>query len=171
MEEFNEAMLKTKVDNIFVKLHLAIMNDDLKSVKHFLSDNLYEIFNNKINELNKLNERQMYDELNVKDTFILERIIDKDKDIVKVKLISRYLDYIIDKNTNKLIKGNNMKRAEKTNYLTLEKKLDVKNKDIIKKCPGCGASISVNTSGVCPYCDRVFDLVNYDYVLVKITTI
>ena len=36
--EFNEAMFKTKVDNIFVKLLTAVMKGKLEEVDHFISD-------------------------------------------------------------------------------------------------------------------------------------
>ena len=37
MDEFNEAMFKTKVDNIFVKLFTSIMKGNLDDVKHFIN--------------------------------------------------------------------------------------------------------------------------------------
>ena len=37
---FNEAMFKTKVDNIFIMLHSSIMTDNIDRVLHFLSDEL-----------------------------------------------------------------------------------------------------------------------------------
>lgn len=37
---FNEAMFITKVNNIFIMLHSAIMMDDLNRVRHFISYNL-----------------------------------------------------------------------------------------------------------------------------------
>ena len=59
MEDFNEAMFKTKVDNIFVKLYTCIMKGDLTDVKHFISEDLYNMFMTKINELSSSNKRQM----------------------------------------------------------------------------------------------------------------
>ena len=170
MEEFNEAMFKTKVDNIFVKLYTAVMKGNLDDVKHFLSQDVYEKFNNYIKELTSNGKRQMYDELNVKNTRIISRTKTDDKEIVKVELISRYMDYIIDINNGNLISGDNTRRIEKRNILTFEKKLNTKDIGIVRKCPGCGASISVNTSGKCEYCDTIFNQEDYDYVLVEILT-
>ena len=51
MEDFNEAMFKTKVDNIFVKLYTCIMKGNLTDVRHFISEELYNNYINKINEL------------------------------------------------------------------------------------------------------------------------
>ena len=49
-----------------------------------------------------------------------------------------------------------------------EKKLNTKDFGIVRKCPGCGASINVNNTGKCEYCDTIFNLDDYDYILVSI---
>lgn len=169
MTELNEAMFKTKVDNIFVKVYTSIMKQNLEDVSHFIGDSLEEELQTKINNLKSQNKRQMYDELNVKDTRILNRYIEDDKEIVEVELISRYMDYIIDIDTGDLLSGDDTRRIEKTNILRFEKKLDTKEIGIVRKCPGCGVSISVNTSGKCDYCDATFNQEDYDYILMSIS--
>jgi len=171
LNDFNEAMFKTKVDNIFVKIHTAIMKEDLNDVRHFINNNIYDDLQQKIDILKKQNKRQMYDEINVKNTNIINRRIENDKEIIDLEIISRYMDYIINKDTGDLITGDDTRRIEKKNILTFEKKIDTKEIGIIRKCPGCGASISVNTSGQCDYCDTIFNQEDYDYVLTKITII
>lgn len=168
MKEYNEAMFKTKVDNIFVKLYTSIMKGDLSDVSHFIGDNLQNQLEDKISNLSSQNKRQMYDEINVKDTKIISRSVESDKEVVIVEIISRYMDYIIDKETGDLISGDDSRRVEKRNILRFEKKLDAKEIGIVRMCRGCGASISVNTSGRCPYCDRIYNQEDYDYVLVSI---
>ncbi len=169
MKEFNEAMFKTKIDNIFVKLYTSIMREDLSDVAHFISNEVQSELEEKINNLKSQNKRQMYDELNVKNTNIISRSIQNDKEVVEVEIISRYMDYIIDKDTGNTISGDDTRRIEKRNILTFEKKQNTKNIGLVRKCPGCGASISVNTSGKCDYCDTIFNQEDYDYVLVKLS--
>ena len=168
MEDFNEAMFKTKVDNIFVKLYTCIMKGDLTDVRHFISEELSNNYINKINELISHNKRQMYDEINVKNTMIINRKILEDKEIIDVEIVSRYMDYIIDINTGDLISGDDTRRIERRNILRFEKKLNTKDFGIVRKCPGCGASINVNNTGKCEYCDTIFNLDDYDYILVSI---
>lgn len=170
MNEFNEDMFKTKVDNIFVKLFTSIMMGNLDDVKHFISDDVRKKYQSYINALSNDNERQMYDELNVKNTKILNRKEFDDKEVVEVEIISRYMDYIINIDTGETIKGDDTRRIEKRNILTFEKKKDTKNIKLVRKCPGCGASISVNTSGKCEYCGTIFNQEDYDYILTDIQT-
>ena len=165
---FNEAMFKSYVDNIFVKIYSAIMFDELDTIKHFITEEIYQDLMKKLNELNEKNLRQMYDELNVRFTRIVDRQVIDNKEVVTVELTSRYMDYIIDMNTGDLISGNDTYRIEKVNTLVFEKSLDAKEIDIVRMCPGCGNSMSVNTSGVCDYCGAVFNQEDYDYVLTSI---
>lgn len=168
MQEFNEAIFKTKVDNIFVKVYTSIMKQDLSDVMHFIGESLEKELSNIINNLKKENKRQIYDELNVKDTKIINRKITEDKEVIEVELISRYMDYIIDNETGNTISGDDTRRVERRNILIFEKKLNTRNISIVRKCPGCGASISVNTSGKCAYCGAIFNQEEYDYILVKL---
>lgn len=171
MDEFNEALFKTKVDNIFVKLYTSIMKEDLSDVAHFISGNLYHQLESQISTLKLGNKRQIYDEINVKSTNVMSRKIENDREVVEVEIISRYMDYIIDRDTGDLLLGDDTRRVEKKNILTFEKKLDTKEIGLVRKCPGCGASISVNTSGKCDYCDTIFNQEDYDYILINLYVI
>lgn len=169
MNDFNEAMFKTKVDNIFVKLYTSIMKQDISEVSHFIGDTLQNKLEEQINNLKNKNQRQMYDEINVKNTHIINRSIEEDKEVVTVEIISRYMDYIIDIDTGDLVSGDDTRRIEKRNTLIFEKRIGTKEIGLVRKCPGCGASISVNTSGKCEYCGAIFNQEDYDYVLTSLT--
>ena len=167
---FNEAMFKSKVDNMFIMILSAIMQGNLDKVRHFLGEELEEKYDKQIEKLNKNNHKQMYDELNVKDTTIDGVTITEDKIVIDVTIISRYMDYIVDKDSFDFVSGINDRRIEKTNELTIEKKIQTKDIKAVRKCPGCGVSISVNTSGKCEYCGRIFNQEAYDYVITGIET-
>ena len=106
----------------------------------------------------------MYDELNVYDTKLLKFSKTDEKLVLEVNLISRALDYQIDKN-GKIVRGNNMRRIEQNNYLTFTKKINTKEIGRMMKCPSCGATLEVNKSGYCPYCHGIFDLDDYNWIL------
>ncbi len=165
---FNEGMFITKVNNIFVMLHSSVMMDNLERVKHFLSNNVYQKYESVLQDLNKRNVRQMYDELNVKNTSIKDITINNDCVIIKVDITSRYMDYLVDKETGKFVSGYNDHRIEKINHLEFTKSLKASSYNMDKKCPGCGANIDVNNSGKCAYCGSTFNAENYDWILTSI---
>ena len=167
--EFNEALFKTKIDNIFVKLLSGVMKGTLEDVAQFLNDDVRSRFQQVIDELNGKDERHMFDELNVKDTRILSRENSENAEIIKVEIISRYMDYYLKKSTGEFLRGDNTRRIEKTYNLTFEKKNDTRKIGIVRKCPNCGASMDVNATGRCPYCNNIFKQDDYDYILTDIS--
>ena len=164
-----EKELIGKFSNIYIMLLYSIMTNDIERVRHFLSTELYEKYKGIIDNHIKNNEIQMYDELNVYKIDIIENSVVDDKIIYKVKLISRYMDYIMDNTTKKLKSGINTHRVEKTNILTFIKTNKEVNK-VIHTCPNCGANLDINYTGVCPFCKKSVDLTNEDYILVDIQT-
>lgn len=162
--DFTESKFKTFIDNAFIQIHLSIMTKEIENIKHFVSEEVYQKIENKINDLINKNLIQMYDEINVKETHILNVEIIEDKIIIKVSIISRYMDYLMDENGN-LISGNNTSRIQKDNYLTFEKRINGKSLGTVRKCPGCGASLDINRSGKCDYCGSTFDLEKKGWLL------
>lgn len=165
---FSETDFIAKVDNIFIMLLTSIMTDNINRVRHKLNDELYKKYAELLNDLNSHNERQMYDELNVKSTEIQSIEEDDKYYIIKVLLISRYMDYKVDKETQKLKTGNNQNRIQKNNYLTLKKLKTAREESIARKCPTCGASIDTNNTGICPFCHSVYNTYKYDWILTEI---
>lgn len=168
---FSESAFIAKVDNIFIMFLTAIMTDNLKRVKHKLSDELYSKYELLLNDLNSKNQRQMYDELNVKTSKIHSINILDDKYIINVLLTARYMDYVIDKINGDYVSGINDRRIQKDYYLTFEKYINAKIENAARKCPTCGASANANSTGICSYCHSVYNTKDYDWVLVGIKEI
>ena len=168
--EFSESMFKTKVDNTFIMLFTSVMTKNMDNVKHMLSNEVFEKYNSYVQELIQNNQTQMYDMLNVAETEITDIEITDEKIIIKVSLLSKAYDYVMNQNGN-IIRGQDKTRESKRNYLTFTKKIGFKNHKDVRKCPGCGASIDTNFSGKCEYCDTIYNASDYDYILTDIETI
>lgn len=166
-EKFNETEFLSKVSNTYIMILTAIMTDNIKRVEHKISPSVKEQLLKITEELNRKNLRQMYDELNVKNIVIKDKCEKEDHYEITVLLTSRYMDYQVDKTTGKYVSGINTERVEKVHYLTFSKIKDAKEIGIIKECPNCGASIDSNNTGICPYCRSVYNLKDYDWILIK----
>ena len=167
--EFTQSKFKTYVDNVFIKLHMAVVTKELENVKHFLSDEVYNLYKQKVDNLTQRHLIQMYDEINVAQTEILNYQVTNTDMIIKVYILSRYLDYLMDEDGN-YVSGDTDVRSERANYLTFTKKINHKEMGSVRKCPGCGASIDVNASGKCAYCGTIYNLDDKDWVLTSIET-
>ncbi|MBR1654192.1 MAG: TIM44-like domain-containing protein [Clostridia bacterium] len=165
---FSEAKFRSKVDNVFIKLYTGVMKQDLENIRHFLSDDVYEKYNEKIKNAIAANQIQIYDELNVSDTNIVKIEEFEDRFEITVSLLTKYLDYRISKDTRKYISGNRDVRTEKRVMLKFSKIKNAKALGNARKCTGCGANIDLNKNGVCEYCGSVYVLRDYDWVLEEI---
>ncbi len=165
---FSESGFVAKVDNAFTMLYSAFMMGDLTRVKHKISDEVEKKYQEQIDELNKNNYRRMFDEFNIKSTTIMNIDCDNEYYIIKVLIVSRYMDYIVNKSDFSFVSGVNDHRIERNNLLTFKKKIGSKMEGAARKCPACGANVNANSTGKCPYCGSIYDTENYDWVLTDI---
>lgn len=167
-KSIDNSMFKTKVDNIFVQLYTGLSNGDLKDVEHKISDSVYKIYQEKVDSDKKDNLKHVFGELNVTSTEILSVDDSSNKIIVKVRLVSRYMDYYVNKDSLEYVKGNNKSRDVHYNTLTFMKNKNAKDINASLYCPGCGKAANVNETGHCSYCGATFNTEDYDYVLTDI---
>ena len=166
-KEFSEAKFKTYVNNVFVQIKLGFMSSNLERVKHFMSEELYQGYVKNLDSLKQKNHIMMYDELNAYDVSIVKCEKIEDRLRITVNLISRALEYTIDKNTRKIISGDNTKRITRNNLLVFEKKIASDTQKIGRVCEACGATIDVNQNGKCSYCGTIYNLEKYNWILVS----
>ena len=164
-KDFAEAKFRAKVDNMFIQTYTGVMKQDLSKVEHFLSKEMFEKYSKKVENLKSKNQLQIYDELNVSDTNIINIEELEDRFVIKVSLLTKYLDYILTKDTKKYVSGDRDVRVEKRVRITLSKIKNAKSMEEARKCDGCGANMDLNKTGVCEYCGTVFELKNYDWVI------
>lgn len=165
---FSESSFIAKVDNTFIMILTAIMTENLERVKHKVGNEVFNKLTEKLEKLRIENSIQMYDELNVKDSYISNIEEQKDYYEITVTLISRYMDYTIDRTTKEYKAGNNRSRVERTNTLVFRKNKAAKKEKSVRKCPSCGAPMDVNNTGKCSYCGTIYNTEEYDWLLVSI---
>ena len=122
--DFAESKFKSKVENTFVQIKLAIVTGKIEKIDHFVNDETYEKIKNKV-ESDKANNRiQIYDELNVSNVQIMNIEEKEDRFIITVKVHSKALEYYIDKETKKFLSGNNNFRTERDSIIEYTKTTD-----------------------------------------------
>lgn len=166
-KNFNEALFLSKADHIFIMILNAILENDMTSVKHYLSDEVYKKFDAMVNSYKEKGITRIFDEMNVKQTKIVDTNIQDNKINITIDLTSRYMDYFIDENGN-FVSGNNQSRIEKNHRIVLTKDINAKELKEARRCNHCGKTLDINATGVCPYCKEVIDISMYDYIVTQI---
>ena len=166
-KDFSESKFKSKVENEFIQIMLSTVSRKTLPVKHFVNDEVYAKIINKIkNDVNN-GRIQIYDELNVAGIDIKNIQEFDDKFQIDVVVHSKALDYYLNLATRRFLSGNNTSRTDRDVAMTFEKKKDNKELGAARRCPGCGANIDINKTGVCTYCGTVIELENYDWVITQ----
>ena len=168
---FNPATFTSKCNHVFIKYFSAIMMDNLKEIDHFISDDVYKYGELIIAPLRNKHLRQMYDELNIKSTRIHNIELIKQKYVITVYIESRYMDYIIDKNTGETIHGNDQSRIQVNYKLTFTKDINAINEGDSKKCHACGSPMNINDSGICKYCGSIYQQEKHGWILENIARV
>lgn len=167
---FMEEEFESKVSHIFIMLLSSIMERDMDSVKHYLNNDIYNKYLNKVNEYIESKKIRLFDEMNVKSIDIVDYNINENEININVLLVSRYMDYFIDEDGN-YISGTNDHRIEVNHNITLTKKKNTKELGEIRRCPSCGHSLDINATGKCSYCNQIIDMSKYDYIITNIDNI
>ena len=126
------------------------------------------LISTKIKKLDKQNLIQMYDELNVKNSRIRSIEVNENNYVIIVDLQARYMDYILDLESGTKVSGNDSSRIEVGYTLKFVKDASATVQGMVRRCPGCGSPMDVNNDGKCSYCGGIYNLEDYDWILVSI---
>lgn len=165
--DYSESKFKSKVENTFVQIKLAMVTGKIEKIDHFVNDEIYEKIKLKVEDDKANNRIQIYDELNVSNVSIMNIVELNDCFKITVKVHSKALEYYIDRENKKFISGNNQIRTERDTIIEYTKMKNAQEYKVVRKCPTCGAVIDVNANGKCSYCHTIFNLEKYDWVITK----
>lgn len=128
---------------IFIDVKKAYTNFDTKLLRKLVTDELYNLYNSKIEMLKIKGEKNIINNFNLKSIQLLDKKIDLDVITYRIELIIYHNDYTIDSN-NKIVRGNDsaIYNIYILEFVCSDKPLD--------KCPKCGNTIDNET--ICPYC-------------------
>lgn len=158
----NQAMMITKIKNIYIMLLHAISKEDISIVDHYLDDALTNKYKEIIENNKKNNVRQVYRQPNISNV----SVITENDEYVTFECDIKYISYLVDRKTNKFVSGDNKNRISKTVDLVFRK--NSVEKKVIYYCPNCGAGLKINSTGICSYCGITVDERFSPYVLCSI---
>ena len=161
---FNSSIFISKANNMVKKLYNAVTLDELDTVDHFASDEVFNKFKEELATSKEKKEKLIYNQVNI-NTEINDIEETDDQYRINCSVYCKYYKYYLSEE-GEFLHGNQDKRDEIIKQAVFCKKKTAK-RDVVDHCSGCGFSLNINDNGKCPNCGRIFDLENFDYYLDK----
>lgn len=173
---FNKEEFLSFARSVFVKLQEAWTARDWSVIRTFESNELFEQHQNQLQRFIDNNQINKMEQICVKSVSLYSFEQTGDKEVLKVTLSSKMIDYIVDATTDKVLKGDRTTIRHSTYRLTFIRKAGVKTKagtsDVnTTNCPNCGAPTQITSSGKCEYCGSVITTGEYNWVLSDLTKV
>lgn len=157
---FNKAEFLAWASDMFVKLQYAWSDRNLENIRYFITPELFEQTNSQVQryiankQINKLERVSV----NLARLYSFEH--QGDRDVLRIVLESKMIDYIIDEQTGKTLRGDPSLNLVNPYILTFVRKAGVKTpeggvKPVTMNCPNCGGATTILSSGKCPYCGSI----------------
>ena len=163
---FDAELFKKWSKNIFLYLQLG-NKKDLKQIKHSVEEQLIERRIELLSDFERDNIELKREKLLVKEIKILDYAKWMDKSQIKVYIRARLKEYIIHKETQKILRGNKRKVYEKNFIMTFQRIDSNEQEGFINNCQSCGATIADTEFGKCQYCGSLVNPIRYNWKLIK----
>ena len=167
---FDVELFKKWCINIFEFIQLGT-EEELKQIKDVMIQPMYDRKIKQLHRFKKDNIELHREEMLIEDVKILDYGKYHGKSQLKVYIRGQLKEYIIHKDTKKVLKGNSKKVNEKNYIMTFSKKDGEKQVGFVRNCPGCGASVEELEFGRCRYCGNLVNPIRYNWTLIKLEII
>ena len=143
---FNKTEFLNWAEDVFIKLQYAWSDRNLEEIRYFITPELYEQTNSQVQRYiaNKQINRLERVCVNLSRLYSYDK--QGDRDILRIVLESKMTDYIVQENTELVIKGNRNEDIINPYILTFVRKSGVKTEDGGIKCPYCGSIITTRNN-------------------------
>ena len=157
---FNKAEFLAWASDMFVKLQYAWSDRNLENIRHFVTPELYEQTNNQVQRYVQNKQINKLERVSVNLSRLYSFSTEGDREILRVVLESKMIDYIVDETTGKTLRGDPGINVVNPYILTFVRKAGIKTpeggvKPVTMNCPNCGGATTILSSGKCPYCGSI----------------
>ncbi|APR86987.1 cell surface protein precursor [Minicystis rosea] len=157
-----------RIELCFRTFHEGWTKQDLKLVRAFLSDNLFQTQLYWVDAYKRQKLRNLTDGSRIVAIHLCRVVSDARFDAVTVRVFATGLDYTVNE-AGEVVSGNNDRERSYSEYWTLIRGVDRTGAPrTTPACPSCGAGLDVSMAGVCRYCSAKITTGEFDWVLSRI---
>jgi hypothetical protein len=170
---FEERAFLLRVKDGFIKTQDAWARQDMRPVRAFLSDGVFERFDIYLAMQKALGFRNAMEQVEVLATRVLQVESDDQFDAIHVRVDANAVDYDVQLEGGRILR-NEMKRAESFtevwSFLRRPGAKTLQKPGLMEgACPNCGAPLKIADAAKCANCDSWVNSGEYDWVLSEIT--
>lgn len=145
-------------------------NEALEIAKNFMSEELYDKLSYQRKEFARDGLEFVTENLLIEKCSIYDYYKGMSKEEILILINATMVEYIINKNTNEIIRGDKNKECNKNILMTFSKQNIERDEGIIHNCPNCGAEVVKTELGKCRYCSTLLIPIRYNWTLTKFET-
>lgn len=145
--------------------------EELKIVKNFITDEMYDRLIYQMNQFDKDGLDYITEDLLIEKIKIADYGRWDTKEEIKVFVKVKMKEYILQKSTDRVLKGSRRRNITKKFIMTFVKQDVTEQEGFITNCPNCGAETTQTELGKCRYCSTIVFPIRYNWTLTKFQTI
>lgn len=150
--------------NIYLNIENAWMNFELDKVRDVMTDEMFNMYESQLTSMEMKGEQNIMKDFRLLNSAITNASLQNNMMQVTTRYVIEFYDYIINKDTKQVVRGNSNRKIRMVYEMTFIEKLE---KAKLDKCPNCGAPINMNSTGICEYCNSKIVAENTEWVMSK----
>lgn len=163
-----EDNLTARVVMIFHALNKAWSSNELRPVRGFVSDGLYDYLSYWVEEYKRQKLRNQLDDTILSHALVAKVVRDRWYDAVTIRIWGAGKDYIVDAR-GRVVRGSRHRTRGYSEYWTLIRSRSRKGAPLANPvCGNCGAPLQITMAGECEHCNAHITAGEFDWVLSKI---
>jgi predicted lipid-binding transport protein (Tim44 family) len=161
--------LTQRVGHIFLELQQAWSQRKWEQARPYVSDNLFQMQLYWMQAYREAGLRNVTEGARITCIELARVVSDKYFHAITVRLHATGLDYTLRDSDGQVVGGSRTRQRRYTEYWTLIRGAGVKGRPSVdKRCPSCGAPLSISMAGQCTHCSAKVTSGEFDWVLSRI---
>lgn len=152
----------------FIKLGAP---DQFDFAKSYMTDSLSQKYESQSSNFAKDGIEFVTEDLIVENCYIYEFTHGVSKDELQILIEASMKEYIFNKTTGEILRGDKNNSINKKIIMTFEKIASTRTEGILSNCPLCGSPLTQTDFEKCHSCQKSIIPINYNWVLTKFETL
>ena len=164
-----DSTMAERLGEIFSSLHAAWAAQDLRPVRPYVSDALFQYLQYWVEAYRSQGLRNAVERARITKSVTAKITRDLHYDAITLRVFVTGFEVTTKIATGEVVGGSRQRERPYSEYWTLIRGAEVRGRPAkAQACPGCGAALAINMAGSCEYCGAHVTSGEFDWVLSRI---